>query len=197
MKDSFASNEAPQKDSENDTKVIPPCPFKVGDKVRRKIHINSCNSYLDGSVCTVYDIEWNEEDLCYYLSLDKEDHPFGWDATCYELVESAKDKLNEDTSNLHPHHDLIIAWAKGAEIEYWDDFFEDWLHVSNPAWGSSLKFRIKPEEPKKETIKYRVALFAEKGYYWALSTTNYTRSVAYSCNDNFVRWLTDWVEVEV
>lgn len=27
----------------------------------------------------------------------------------------------EDRSKWHPHHDLIVAWARGAEIEYFDD----------------------------------------------------------------------------
>ncbi len=45
MKDSFNSNEVPQKDSENDTKVIPPCPFKVGDKVRRFQRVTKGGSF--------------------------------------------------------------------------------------------------------------------------------------------------------
>lgn len=193
MKDSFNYNEAPQNNTENtynSSKSITPCPFKVGDKVRRKIHINSCNSYLNGSVCTVYDIEWNEEDLCYYLSLDKVEYFFGWDAAYYELVESAQrqeDKFKE----------LKEAFSKGNILEVKNYFKDEWREVSNPEWNPNLEYRVKPEEKEIDVIKYRVALFAEKGHYWTLSTTDLPRSRAYSCNDNFVHWLTDWVEVKV
>ncbi len=191
MKDSFSSNEAHLKNTANSPGNIPPAPFKIGDKVKRDVpHSNPTGVEVEG-------IYWHDDHECYYMTIDGE---YGYDAIYYQLVEPAKDKINEDTSNLHPHHDLIIAWAKGAEIEYWDDFFEDWLHVSNPAWGSSLKFRIKPEEPKKETIKYRVALFrdSDEPDTWTLSTSSTNIAEGWeSENDHFVRWLTDWVEVEV
>lgn len=173
---------------------IPPTPFKVGDKVKR---YSPEHSHGNTAGVDVEDIYWHDDHECYYLTINGES---GYDAIYYQIVDSAKDKLNEDTSNWYPHHDLIIAWAKGAEIEYWDDFFEDWLHVSNPAWGSSLKFRIKPEEPKKETITYRVALFrdSDEPDTWTLLTSStYIAEGWESENDHFVRWLTDWVEVEV
>lgn len=193
MKDSFNSNEVPQKDSENDTKVIPPCPFKVGDKVRRKIHINSCNSYLDGSVCTVYDIEWNEEHLCYYLSLDKEDIG-GWDAAYYELVESAQHQGNK-------FKELKEAFYKGAIIEVKNYFKDEWREVSNPEWNPNLEYRVKPEE-KTDVIKYRVALFSslntyETDYYVRTFQNENCKVDYWEKLPNFVRWLTDWVEVEV
>ena len=194
MKDSFVTNEAPQKDFENDTKVIPPAPFKVGDKVRRKIHINSCNSYLDGSVCTVYDIEWNEEDLCYYLSLDKEEHPFGWDATYYELVESAQSKEDK-------FKELKEAFSKGAIIEVKNYFKDEWREVSNPEWNPNLEYRVKPEE-KTDVINYRVALFSslgayETGYYVQTFQNENCKVDYWEKLPNFVRWLADWAEVKV
>lgn len=180
------------KDSENDTNLIPPCPFKVGDKVRRRIHINSCNSYLDGSVCTVYDIEWNEEDLCYYLNLDKEDHPFGWDAAYYELVKSAQpqeDKFKE----------LKEAFSKGAIIEVKNYFKDEWREVSNPEWNPNLEYRVKAEN--KEFVRYRTALFEYPSGYskkFYVQTANSEDTIKYwSNNSKFVRWLTDWVEVKV
>ncbi len=42
----------------------------------------------------------------------------------------------------HKHHDLIIAWAKGAEIQlqYLDGIWED---VAIPSWADDVEYRIK------------------------------------------------------
>lgn len=45
----------------------------------------------------------------------------------------------------HKHHDLIIAWAQGAEIEV--KLYRDgtWKIVKTPSWFVSDEYRIKPE----------------------------------------------------
>jgi hypothetical protein len=47
----------------------------------------------------------------------------------------------------HVHADLIIAWANGATIQYWDDFNKKWYDVGeqNPSWLTDTRYRIKPE----------------------------------------------------
>jgi hypothetical protein len=60
-------------------------------------------------------------------------------------------ELAEDTSKYHKHHDLIIQWAKGAEIEYLD-YQGDWEDASTPSWSKRMEYRIKPTPPK---TKYR------------------------------------------
>ena len=102
----------------------------------------------------------------------------------------------EDTSKHHPHRDLIIAWANGAEIEYKDQLTEFWYYAESPAWGVTTKYRIKP---KVEVIKlkYRVALFKNETGYRAVSydsKTDYKDAESYP---NFVKWITDWIEYEV
>jgi hypothetical protein len=187
MKDSFNSNEAPQKDSENDTKVIPPCPFKVGDKVRR--FNNNSHNQPDGVV--VEQIRWHSDHTCYYLTIDGEG---GYDAVYYELVESAQskeDKLKE----------LKEAFSKGAIIEVKNYFKDEWREVSNPEWNPNLEYRVKPEE-KTDLIKYRVALFSslgayETGYYVQTFQNENCKVDYWEKLPNFVRWLTDWVEVKV
>lgn len=59
----------------------------------------------------------------------------------------------EDKSKWHKHHDLIVAWAKGAEIEA--EFSTGfWVDAINPTWSESVLYRIKPEaDPKQEEIK--------------------------------------------
>ena len=46
----------------------------------------------------------------------------------------------------HPHADLIIAWAEGAEIEMFDG--ENWNRVYTPTFKPELQYRIKPKGPE-------------------------------------------------
>lgn len=50
----------------------------------------------------------------------------------------------------HKHHDIIVAWADGAEIEYQILDGEKWWPVPVDAhdWRSGATYRIKPEPPK-------------------------------------------------
>jgi hypothetical protein len=48
----------------------------------------------------------------------------------------------------HKHYDVIVAWAAGEEIEFFDGGF--WYPLSTvPDWSSS-QYRIKPKRVKKE-----------------------------------------------
>ena len=53
----------------------------------------------------------------------------------------------------HKHADAIIAWANGAEIEYFDGPCYEWLVDSRPSWHTNIEFRIKPE-PKPDIVLY-------------------------------------------
>ena len=55
-------------------------------------------------------------------------------------------KVVVDTSKHHVHHDLIVAWAKGAEIEYLLQTGK-WFRITKPCWDSHTEYRIKPTEP--------------------------------------------------
>lgn len=45
----------------------------------------------------------------------------------------------------HPHKDLIIAWANGEIVEYYNPINDTWYEVSSsPDWRPELRFRIKP-----------------------------------------------------
>jgi hypothetical protein len=41
------------------------------------------------------------------------------------------------------HYDLIIAWANGAEIEYFDT--NEWRYLSSPGFYEYKEYRIKPK----------------------------------------------------
>ena len=53
----------------------------------------------------------------------------------------------------HKHADLIIAWANGAEIEYFYDPLEKWCTAVKPYWENNILFRIKPE-PKPDVVRF-------------------------------------------
>ena len=74
-----------------------------------------------------------------------------------ELISIIEDywELAEDTSKHHVHHDLIIAWAKGAEIEYDSVHSVGWHLVDPPSWGKNMRYRVKPTPPPK-TDKERI-----------------------------------------
>jgi hypothetical protein len=44
----------------------------------------------------------------------------------------------------HKHYDLIVAWAGGAEIEYFNPSIKEWRDYSNPNWDVDNCYRIKP-----------------------------------------------------
>ena len=52
-----------------------------------------------------------------------------------------------DTSKHHKHHDSIVAWAKGAEIETQCPVSTRWKSVTNPCWFKTYRYRIKPTSP--------------------------------------------------
>lgn len=51
----------------------------------------------------------------------------------------------------HKHADLIIEWARGAEIEYKSD--NDWYADKAKNWYDSVEYRIKPTKSQAELDK--------------------------------------------
>jgi len=87
----------------------------------------------------------------------------------------------------HKHRDIIIAWADGENIQY--KLCKKWIDVEwAPSWDEETEYRIKPE-----VIRYRVGLFKD-----GIEAAENTRQESnWQSTENFVKWLTDWIEVEV
>lgn len=102
-------------------------------------------------------------------------------------------------SQRHKHYDAIVAWAEGKQLQYkvggaWMDCNKHYA----PSFMEGEEYRVKPK-----TIKYRVCIldFAGDG------RTPRPHPLAVEWEDNgmedrerwssFVRWVTDWQEVEV
>jgi hypothetical protein len=54
---------------------------------------------------------------------------------------------------MHPHRDLIIAWANGAEIQQYTE--NRWKDCTYPVWDERVEYRIKPV-PKLDYRMYFV-----------------------------------------
>ena len=92
----------------------------------------------------------------------------------------------------HKHADVIIAWANGAEIECRGQPSRGWITATNPNWNAEYEYRVK--QPAK---KYRVGLFKYPGVEAVVSVANSEEDAErYEENQQFVRWLTDWIEYE-
>lgn len=50
----------------------------------------------------------------------------------------------------HKHRDLIIAYANGADIEYWGEGHSVWFRIKNPSWNETIQYRIKPTKSAKD-----------------------------------------------
>ncbi|SOD41350.1 hypothetical protein [Nitrosovibrio sp. Nv4] len=95
----------------------------------------------------------------------------------------------------HVHAVVIKAWADGAQIQIkergkWVDYRID----SAPHWVPAMEYRVKPE-----TLRYRVALHKQihfGGFFTGVVSNDDGAVVVEGCA-TFVRWLTNWVEVEV
>ena len=44
----------------------------------------------------------------------------------------------------HPHADLIIAWANGAEIQVYNEIEDKWSDAGTPLWRPLNTYRVKP-----------------------------------------------------
>ena len=91
----------------------------------------------------------------------------------------------------HKHRDLIIAWANGEKIQYKEN--NEWIDRVSPVWSDFTEYRIKPE-----VIRYRVALYKQYDVILTCSVVNNEEQekIMFELN-GFVKWLTDWIEVEV
>ena len=92
----------------------------------------------------------------------------------------------------HKHADVIIAWAEGEDVQVRDEGTKRWYDVvGSTPFFMGAKYRIKP--PAK---KYRVALLKDDSESYALAANNQAYADIIEYREDFVRWLTDWVDYE-
>lgn len=114
--------------------------FKVGDKVLDKSD-GDVGIVIDRHDCGKVWAKWGSTGEELWFNPHNEN---------YELVQQPK---SPTTNKPHKHKDLIIAWANGAEIEFFDDLSRRWYYTDRPVWGDHTQYRIKPEA-KPDVVKY-------------------------------------------
>ena len=117
--------------------------FKIGDKVRKVS--NGTSTYPIGYEGIVNSAGVN----CLYVD--------GKGASSrseyWELVED-KDKY---PNGKHPHHDIILEYAKGAELEFFSESSGKWMTTLSPAFAKDTLYRVKPQQdPAVQAAKKKI-----------------------------------------
>lgn len=90
----------------------------------------------------------------------------------------------------HKHKDLIIAWANGAEIEYFSDYTETWSLMEQPSWHLECTYRIKPK-PVQARI-YKVTGDSLMMYTVFSNTPKSVQYVNRLVKEGNLQWVSDW-----
>lgn len=95
----------------------------------------------------------------------------------------------------HPYADMIIEWARTGRPVYQLMPNGEWRVVKRPWWNPLEGYSF---DPPKFKLVYRVSLLnlKDEGFVTAISTHKWLADELEK-KDYFVRWLTDWQEVEV
>ena len=94
----------------------------------------------------------------------------------------------------HKHCDLIKAWADGAEIQSKGENDREWEEERCPRWYVNTAYRIKPEVKKFRVGSYRSYVKRENTPF--VVSTN-SDADGWELSEDFVKWLTDWIEYEI
>ena len=132
--------------------------YKVGDKF---ITLNG-DDYNQGSVITlIYD---DGTDLPQFQGLVADVHNWstGEDGKrwlyLHEVQPYKEPKEPKEPKAKRPHHDVILKWLDGAEVQWADIQSEDWHDTVEPTWRHHLQYRVKPQ-PKPDVVRtYSVKL---------------------------------------
>lgn len=52
--------------------------------------------------------------------------------------------MNQTKTTRRVHADLIIAWAEGAQIQFYDENLKQWANTSSPNWEPTTEYRLAP-----------------------------------------------------
>lgn len=79
------------------------------------------------------------------------------------FFEPIEDEEAEYPNPPHKHRDSIIAWANGADIEFWSENPPRWIYADEPLWREYCEYRIKPKQPSEiERIEIEIRELSEK-----------------------------------
>lgn len=94
----------------------------------------------------------------------------------------------------HPHYATIVAWAEGKKVQVknasgqWHTFQDH----NTPSWSLDNEYRVKPDG-----LKYRIGLYKCPDEIVCFMCINEEQEQQYGEHENFIKWVTDWQEVEL
>lgn len=89
----------------------------------------------------------------------------------------------------HKHHDVIIAFAKGARVQVSDGFI--WLPmVPSYDFDDRLEYRVDPADYKFERV---AAMSDDAGNHWTATASNYLEETDIENLSFFERWINNRV----
>lgn len=107
----------------------------------------------------------------------------------------------------HKNYDVIVAWAAGQTIQIrYGTIWHDVLNkIDTPNFNDEkAEWRVKPEPT---ILTYRIALMrasidndydnSKINYYAAIFNNSETFLVPFMNSENFVKWVSEWLELEV
>ena len=133
--------------------------FKKGDKI-----ISVSDNGFGIRIGGVYTVLKHEDIFVYLLNEGGDDRKRL--AKYYTLYEEADESPQEDKTKWHKHHDLIVAWAKGEEVEYRNKLFKEWITLDHEeaVWESTTEYRLNPAKKEQEVseIEQQIKELSEK-----------------------------------
>ncbi len=93
---------------------------------------------------------------------------------------------------LNKHWEVIDAWRKGEDIEYFDVYLKNWYPASTPIWAMNFEYRIKPAAPKYIPFDFTDAEFLigkvvkSKVSDWAFMITSCNSVCCYTGNTGYM-----------
>ncbi len=84
------------------------------------------------------------------------------------------------------HKDLIVEWANGAEIEWYDSTANKWEYIESPAFSEKTQYRIKKAYPVGRFAKFQNVWCTDAYFIAFVPKQEYNAKLS-----KFICWLTD------
>lgn len=82
------------------------------------------------------------------------------------------------------HKELILAWAAGADVQFWNELTKKWNDAPLPSWSPNYTYRIKPDEPRV----FYIPVY-NGGYGWGRPRGTYSHNPKQDAECNIREWI--------
>ena len=157
--------------------------FFVDGKEMRLVEIGKPNPNFKDTIINL-ETEYYEINDGILLGIPRKTHLDRLIANVKKIDKKAAKWMNKNRHKLEDTDRLDCCFA-------WDDYEKfDWIDIND-------KLLDIEQQPAKETLKYRVGLCLSKNQPYIMISYDQPEEEQIEFDYTFVRWLTDWIEVEV